>query len=119
MIGNAVSVPVAEWVAERIKAPGTVLDFEESEIEPGGRWPSAGWNVGDGRVGTVCSEKPVKREVRSISEFRDVSWPRLSERAITGFIGRAASANLRMPDGFLAALRGAKRKSRDVHLRDR
>lgn len=117
MIGNAVSVPVAEWVAERIKAPGTVLDFEESEIEPG-RWPSAGWNVGNGRVGTVCSEKPVKTETPSISRFRDVSWPRLSERAITGFIGRAESANLRMPDGFLAALRGAKRRSEDVHLSD-
>ncbi len=117
MIGNAVSVPVAEWVAARIKAPGTVLDFEESEIEPAGRWPSAGWNVGDGRVGAICSEKPVNREISSISKFRDVSWPRLSERAITGFIRRAESANLRMPDGFLAALRGAKRKSVEVRPR--
>lgn len=118
MIGNAVSVPVAKWVAERIKAPRAVLDFEESEIEPGGRWPSAGWNVGEGRVGTVCSEKPLKREIPSISVFRDVSWRRLSERAMNGFIGRAESANLRMPDGFLAAMREAKRKSADIHPSD-
>ena len=118
LIGNAVSVPVARWVADRINAPGAVLDFEESEIELGGRWPSAGWNVGAGRLGTVCSEKPIRHELPSISTFRDVSWPRLSERAMNGFIGRAESGNLRMPDGFLAAMQMAKRKSANVHQRD-
>lgn len=117
LIGNAVSVPVARWVAGRIKAPGSVLDFEVSEIERSGRWPSAGWNVGEGRVGTVCSEKPIKRESPSISRFRDDSWNLLSERAMNGFIGRVERANLRMPDGFLAAVQGAKRKSAHVPQR--
>lgn len=110
LVGNAVSVPVARWVAERIKSPGTVLEFEEKAIACGDRWPSAAWNVGDGRIGTVGSEKPIRSDVSSISTFRDASWSRLSQRAIEGFIGRAESANLRMPGGFLDALRAAPRK---------
>ena len=111
MIGNAVSVPVARWVAERIGTPGTISDFRETAIERGGRWPDAGWNVGDGRVGVVAGDKPVVAEARSISEFRNPSWLRLSDRAMNGFIARAEGGGLRMPDGFLDALRKAKRKA--------
>ena len=110
MVGNAVSVPVARWVAERIKEPGAALDFDEVVIEPGARWPEAGWNVGDGRMGVDAGDKPVAREAPSISQFRDASWPRLSNRALDGFIGRAEKGGLWMPDGFLDALRRAKRK---------
>ena len=110
MVGNAVSVPVARWVAERVKTPGTTLDFPETAIERDGRWPEAGWNVGEGRVGIAASETPVATEVPSISRFRDPSWSRLSNRAMDGFIRRAEEGGLRMPDKFLDALRKAKRK---------
>ena len=111
LVGNAVSVPVARWVAERIENPGTVLKFHETAIERGGRWPDAGCNVGEGRVGIAAGGKPIAMKTPSISRFRDNSWSRLSSRAMNGFISRAEEGGLRMPDGFLETLRRAKRKA--------
>jgi DNA (cytosine-5)-methyltransferase 1 len=110
LVGNAVSVPVAKWVAGRIKNPGAVLDFPR--VSQGARraWPDAAWNVGDGRVDVVASDKPVQFDRPSISDFRDSSWSRLSERALNGFINRAMAGGLRTPEGFLKALRAAERK---------
>lgn len=110
MVGNAASVPVARWVAERIKAPGIVLDFERIPLEGRRRWPDAAWNVGKGRVGVIASDKPIATKKPSISKFRDSTWTRLSDRALNGFIARALDGGLTMPEGFLDALREAKRK---------
>ena len=111
MLGNAVSVPVARWVAERIKSPGAVLDFERVPLAERQRWPDAAWNVGDGRVGVIATDKPISTCRPSISEFRDATWSRLSDRALNGFIARATGGGLRMPEGFLEALRRAVRKA--------
>lgn len=114
MIGNAVSIPVARWVAERIKIPGSVKSFEQVPILEGKKWPDAAWNVGNGRVGAMASDKPIAPVHRSISEFRDENWTRLSDRALDGFIRRAEEGGLRMPEGFIAALKKAKRKPKRV-----
>jgi DNA (cytosine-5)-methyltransferase 1 len=111
MVGNAVSVPVARWVAQRIKLPGTILNFERVSLREGQRWPDAAWNIGEGRIGVIASDKPIGVETPSISEFRDRTWARLSGRALAGFIRRAEEGGLRMPDGFLQALRRAILKS--------
>lgn len=111
MVGNAVSVPVARWVAERVKTPGAALERAETPVERGGRWPEAGWNVGDGRVGIGVGDRPVGKKAPSISGFRDSSWSRLSARALDGFIGRAEKGGLWMPDNFLDTLRDAERKT--------
>jgi DNA (cytosine-5)-methyltransferase 1 len=111
LIGNAVSVPVARWVGERIKAPGTVLDLECVQLLPDQRWPPAAWNVGEGRMGVVATDKPISIEKPSIAAFRDSTWTRLSYRALDGFVARAVAGHLRMPEGFLDALRDAPRKS--------
>jgi DNA (cytosine-5)-methyltransferase 1 len=110
MVGNAVSVPVARWIGARIKAPGAILDFEQVPFQKGHRWPDAAWNIGDGRVGVIASDRPVLFDRPSITEFRDSTWTRLSERALEGFIRRAGEGKLRMPDGFLEALRKAPRR---------
>jgi DNA (cytosine-5)-methyltransferase 1 len=112
MIGNAVSVPVARWVAERIRAPGTVLNLECRTFPPTGRWPDAAWNVGDGRLTVSAGDQPISIKNPSIATFRDPTWTRLSDRALDGFIKRATEGGLRMPDGFLRALRAAPRKAR-------
>lgn len=110
MVGNAVSVPVARWIAERIKSPGSVLDFERVSLSGCSRWPHAAWNVGKGRLGILASDKPISMARPSISEFRDPSWTKLSDRALNGFITRATEGGLWMPKGFLSALRKADRK---------
>jgi DNA (cytosine-5)-methyltransferase 1 len=111
MLGNAVSVPVARWVAERIKSPGTVLGFKEFPLAESRRWPDAAWNIEKRRVGVVASDKPIFVAQPSISDFRDATWTRLSDRALNGFITRADAGGLRVPEGFLEALRNAVRKA--------
>jgi DNA (cytosine-5)-methyltransferase 1 len=111
LVGNAVSVPVAQWVAQRICSPGTVLDFERVPLEDGSRWPNAAWNVGDGRIGIKASDKPILVKRPSIARFRDQSWGQLSDRALDGFIRRAVEGGLWMPKDFLGSLRGAPRKA--------
>jgi DNA (cytosine-5)-methyltransferase 1 len=111
LIGNAVSVPVARWVAECVKNPGMPINFMKRKLGPSDRWPDAAWNVGDGRLGVDASDHPVSFNRQSISEFRDSHWTRLSDRVLDGFIRRAVEGGLKMPRGFLAALRTAKRKS--------
>lgn len=110
LVGNAVSVPVAEWVAHRIKTPGEVLDFPIVSSRARRAWPDAAWNVGEGRVDFLATDRPVSRPCPSISELRDDTWSRLSDRALNGFIGRALAGGLRTPDGFLDALRAARRR---------
>ena len=110
LVGNAVSVPVVRWVAERIKEPGAILFFDRMPIHDGQGWPDAGWNVGEGRTGVDASDKPISATKQSISSFRDSTWARLSDRALNGFIKRADEGNLRMPKGFLRALQRADRK---------
>ena len=110
MVGNAVSVPVAQWVAERIQNPGEVADFGESSLANCRRWPDAAWNVEGKRIGVNATDRPLSVPSPSIVDFRDPTWSRLSDRALDGFIGRAEAGGLRMPDGFLNALRDANRK---------
>ena len=111
MVGNAVSIPVAAWVAKRIKNPGEVHDFEECSLSAAGRWPAAAWCVDGDRVGVDASDKPVSVPRRSIADFRDSTWNRLSDRALNGFIRRAEEGGLRMPKGFLESLRRAPRRT--------
>ena len=111
LIGNAVSVPVAEWIARRIKAPGVAGEFETTRLENGGRWPPAGWNVGAGRMGVAAGDRPVAMEQPSIALFRKSDWSRLSERALSGFVRRVMEGGLHMPDEFLDRVRRARRKS--------
>ncbi|MFS8084250.1 MAG: DNA cytosine methyltransferase [Acidobacteriota bacterium] len=114
LLGNAVSVPVAQWVAERIKNPGIVLELEQVPSAEWQRWPDAAWNVGEGRVGVTATDRPAVVDSLSISELRDGSWTRLSNRALNGFIARASGGGLWMPEGFLDALRKAARKAPSV-----
>ena len=112
MVGNAVSIPVARWVAERLRTPGDVLDFETHALENGERWPVAAWNVTGNRTGVEASDRPISQTTPSISDFRDLSWSRLSDRALNGFINRAKEGGLWAPIGFLDALESADRKVR-------
>jgi DNA (cytosine-5)-methyltransferase 1 len=108
LIGNAVSVPVAAWVASRIRTPGSLLDLDKCPLPTGDKWPDAAWNVGEGRFSIKASGKPLQLPKPSIEDFRDSTWTRLSERALDGFLKRADEGKLNFPAGFLEALRAAR-----------
>jgi DNA (cytosine-5)-methyltransferase 1 len=104
LVGNAVSVPAAEWIGRRLAAPGPLLDFPVKPIR-GAPWPTAAWNVGRGRVAVEASEWPVRRPYQSLSEFLKHPARPLSVKATRGFLERTERSCLIFPPGFLDALR--------------
>jgi DNA (cytosine-5)-methyltransferase 1 len=107
MVGNAVSVPMATWLAKCLKNPRHMLDFATRPLTSGDSWPNAAYGGKGERVAVDASEFPVREEVLSIETFRDPNWAPLSSRALRGFLSRAKIGGLRFPDGFLPALENA------------
>lgn len=104
LVGNAVSVPVAKWVGERLAKPGA---FEVSDVRPvipGKSWPTNAWNVGDGRFTCELSEWPKQYKREPLIDFLKFEGKPLSERATAGFLKRTRQGSLRFPDGFIPAV---------------
>ena len=108
LLGNAVSVPVAEWIGGRLIEPGHYDVGDDAPLDPNGSWPDAAWNMDRSREGrrvaTGVTEYPVRRRRGRISAFATEHWPNLSERALRGFARRAREGRLTYPPGFLNAL---------------
>lgn len=102
LVGNAVSVPVAEWVGERLRHEREYSDVLDVEMAPTDRWPMAAWGDRYGRHRVPVSEWPVQRPRPGILEFLQHDMKPLSERATLGFLSRARSGRLNFPPGFIA-----------------
>lgn len=100
LVGNAVSVGVAEWVGRRILSPGTFVG-PSTPWTRRGAWPTAAWGDGD-QVWTVdVTEFP---HLASYIHLRDLlsmdkAQP-LSHRAVSGFWSRLQATNLGRFSGF-------------------
>lgn len=105
LVGNAVSVPAATWVGSRLSRPGKILQFETSPIHSFTRWPTAAWNVGDGRTAVAASEWPRRKKYSSLESFMRYTPALLSAKATAGFLKRTDIAKLRFPAGFIEAVR--------------
>jgi DNA (cytosine-5)-methyltransferase 1 len=68
------------------------------------RWPTAAWNVGEGRMIVSASEWPVKKRYISLDTFLKYALTPLSVRATSGFLRRTGVAKLRFPPGFIEAV---------------
>lgn len=114
LVGNAVSVPVAEWIARRIAAADD--DCYASDADPVLRrdqpWPKAAYNVSGQRRHASVSECPVLREAGRLSAMDTETWPDLSPRALRGFVERARASSLRYPARFLERLEACLRADR-------
>lgn len=116
LVGNAVTVDVAEWIGRRLRAPAT---YDPSEAAPlvrkSGAWPSAAWNVGGGRFRSFVSRWPAAVEGLPIHEFLQHGPASLSPRATDGFLRRLRSGSLQYPDWFESVLeRHRERAAREA-----
>lgn len=103
LVGNAVSVPVARWVGERL-LNGTAYDAGDDNDLVAPPWPKAAWGI-DGVVRRAdVSPWPVRYDYHGLAEFLDYDPAPLSLRAATGFLSRARESRLRFPQGFLDAI---------------
>ncbi len=104
LVGNAVSVRAAAWIGRRMARPGSVQPFDMAPIKDH-HWPTAAWNVGEGRMRVFASEWPVRRRYKSLHQLLNTrKAKKLSFKATRGFLLRADRAQLQFPPGFIAAL---------------
>ena len=106
LLGNAVSVPVAKWIGERLLNPGEYDGCDDKPLSEQKAWPTAAYKVGKMRKASKVSENPVRCRRGRLSAFNSSNWQDLSKRALNGFINRAReeTTNLKYPEGFLEAL---------------
>lgn len=105
LVGNAVSVPLAKWVGERLAHPGQFDRARSLEILSRGiSWPKAAWGH-NGRVHSVSvSTWPVRVRLSHLSKFIKYPLRPLSVRAAAGFKSRMDVSSLNFEDDFRRAV---------------
>ncbi|MBL8931679.1 MAG: DNA (cytosine-5-)-methyltransferase [Kineosporiaceae bacterium] len=100
LVGNAVTVGVAAWLAGRIAEPGEMILDAEPWSGPRS-WPTAAWGE-RGKVWRVAaSEYPRLQPYRHLLDVLDADQaPTLSHRGTAGFLGRLSQGNLGRHPGF-------------------
>ena len=105
LVGNAVTVNVAEWLGERLAAPGDYDGDGDETLAPEAPWPAAAWYDGRRRAVSSVSKWPVRRKRDRLHDFLNHDGSPLSARASGGFLSRAAKSTLKFADGFLEAVK--------------
>lgn len=105
LVGNAVTVDVAAWIGQRLRAPGALAVAAGPELKRGAPWPKAAWNVGEGRRAALASEWPVRLPAPPLHTFLEYPPQLLSIKATAGFLRRADVSTLHFPEGFLQTVR--------------
>jgi DNA (cytosine-5)-methyltransferase 1 len=106
LVGNAVSVRAATWIGRRMVSPGIPREFLTRPMHDHRNWPTAAWNVGQGRTIVAASEWPARWAYKSLEEFLTKKrLSPLSQKATRGFLSRTERAKLIFPDGFIDTLK--------------
>lgn len=104
LVGNAVSVPVARWIGERLQDPRPYDGSSDLELQPATPWPRAAWSLdGTIRVADV-SAWPVHEAYHHLADFLEQRPSPLSLRAAEGFLGRTRRSSLNFPPRLLEAV---------------
>jgi DNA (cytosine-5)-methyltransferase 1 len=102
LVGNAVSVPVAEWIGERLLAVGDqVLGREAStavefDLENDSPLPDAAWGLGMRAYRSAASTWPIRKPYEHLADFVEPTMlEALSAKATRGFCQRLKNSTLR------------------------
>jgi DNA (cytosine-5)-methyltransferase 1 len=105
LVGNAVSVPAANWVGTRLKQGPTSVDLRVRSFEHNKKWPVAAFGGPSQRALAVdISMWPVAIPRVSLMKFLKHEPKLLSHKATAGFVSRLRSGSLHFPEEFLLAL---------------
>ena len=88
LVGNAVSVPVAEWIGRRPLEEEGAFVGEASPLEPGAPWPKAAWGKDGKAYASPVGLWPERHRYRHLAEFLRFPTTPLSRRALLGFLSR-------------------------------
>jgi DNA (cytosine-5)-methyltransferase 1 len=105
LVGNAVSKPVAAWIGQRLKSPGTYDRSRDGGIVVRGNWPKAARSDGKSCREVLISEFPKWRKRQSLQDFLRYQPNLLSARATAGFLSRIEKSSLRFVPGFKERVR--------------
>ncbi len=102
LIGNAVSVPVAEWIGQRLSRPALYsAESERPFFSREEKWPKAAWGRAKERYAVSVNGWPQRRPYRHLHEFLTYPGTPLSARATAGFLERLNRGSLTCyPSGF-------------------
>lgn len=101
LVGSAVTVPVAEWLGERLAAPGRYDRDRDVEMPARGTWPTAARGDARGpRQRVEIGPTPRVVERAALHDFLRYPGAPLSARAARGFLSRADASSLRFVPGF-------------------
>lgn len=99
LVGNAVSVPVASWLGNKLRNP---MPYDNrADVPINGKWPTAAWGIKGKRYISNASDWPIKTTSKNLSSFLNYTPKPLSVKASKGFLNRANKGNLNFPIGFL------------------
>lgn len=101
LVGNAVTVDVAEWIGGRLRKPGRYDPTGDEMLVRKGAWPRAVWSIDGRRHVANVSAWPYKKERPSLEDFLQFEPTPLSLKATNGFLNRTRRAKLRFPPGFI------------------
>jgi DNA (cytosine-5)-methyltransferase 1 len=105
LVGNAVSVPAAEWIGRRLSHGPAATEMRVETFDPEATWPAAAFGgPGQKPLEVAVSMWPVRAMRRSLPEYLGAEPKLLSLRATEGFVSRLRSSSLRYPPEFMHAL---------------
>jgi len=110
LVGNAVSVPVSEWVGTRLREPGIYDKLRQQRLSKSEKWPLSGYGRDGERFRVDISEFPKGEHFTPLREFLKYGLDPLSLRAAQGFLGRFQASTLRKDPMFIAALQDLVRQ---------
>ena len=100
LVGNAVSVPVAQWIGERLKTAEGYADSRDIPLTLR-RWPRAAWGSRNRRAAVDLSMWPIAATRPHLHEFLQYEPNLLSARATEGFLRRTRRGTLRIPEDLI------------------
>jgi DNA (cytosine-5)-methyltransferase 1 len=115
LVGNAVSVPVAEWLGQRLRNPVPYDAGGDDLLRADSPWPKAAWGRAGEAYRAGLTLWPAKRPYHHLAEFLAHETAPLSARGTSGFLSRICSSQLKFPSGFKRAV--ARHLKRMVYSR--